>query len=216
MDFNPLLIKKYIEGTCTPVEKELVELWLDDIEVPEMDLYAEEFSQAEGRMWESIRQELPSKSKSIFKINIPFLRYSVAASLGGILVLTGYLIFQQKLNNLNNPELIGPGSLTYKASPFGSIYEVSEVSPERNKLVFEGEILINNKTASGKEVQLISGRSATSTNTQIVTIQQGKKYAALNHQAGTDELIVCDLEGYLHDLPPAVYHKVQQIRKFNL
>jgi len=48
---NEKLIKKYINGNCTPEEKERVEAWLQSTTVPYEADYAKEFATSKDRIW---------------------------------------------------------------------------------------------------------------------------------------------------------------------
>ncbi|MDR6783121.1 transmembrane sensor [Pedobacter africanus] len=96
-----LLLEKYLNNSCTPEEKEIVEKWYGMLD--KQDLAAEEITGLEEKLWDKIHEAaIPARQEPAQPASKPnyrlkqLLRFSAAAVLAGLLLSAGYLFFGNK------------------------------------------------------------------------------------------------------------------------
>ncbi len=135
------LLKKYIEGTCSPEERAIIDKWyqlLEDqhIPVPGMD----EMQELESRMWDTIKDQITApvdvskKSTPVKFINQIWVKWaSVAAVL--VIVSAGFFVYTTNVKSV-------PGSLVSAKVAEGLSEEINNTGSVKQVDLEDGSIVL--------------------------------------------------------------------------
>jgi len=162
---NEKLIKKYINGGCTPEEKEQVEAWLHNTTVPKEDDYFKEFAASKDRVWNEIRPDIPGKQRKVVPLHKTITRYAAAACLAVGLFSGGYFTalessttdYAQTSQNTSQGNL----QITFEGG------RTTQIPGNQFELLFDGKIKLSNLSDEPKTI--ICGE-------QTLLLQAGESY----------------------------------------
>ncbi len=129
-----LIIQKYIAGNCSDEEKNLIDQWyelLDDESLPALD--AEELDTIRLRTLRNVKNK-PVKTPLPRRFSIPgYVKWMVAAGIGGIIIVSGYLWSRYQENTISEP---------YFSSSLNGFIEKVNSSSQPVNIVLEDSSLV--------------------------------------------------------------------------
>jgi len=186
---NEKLIKKYINGDCTPEEKARVEVWLHSTNVPKEDDYTREFSASKDRIWNEISQDIPPKQPKTIPLYKTITHYAAAACLAGALFTGGY--FTAISNALQEHTAIsqtaGQGKLQITFEGGRS----TQIPGNQFELLFDGNIQLSNLSDEPKTI--VCGN-------QTLLLEAGESYLLNRYQGRVSMAKAAERENIHPDL----------------
>src|SRR6187200_2426243 len=103
------LLRRYLDNSCTDEERRIIDHWYELLDNEQAPLSNEEVTEVEKRLWHKIQSVTTNESSAA----IPFknhknnwLKYTVAASFIGVIVLFSSLVFNNKNKSPDTPSLV--------------------------------------------------------------------------------------------------------------
>ncbi|MEM1118804.1 MAG: hypothetical protein AAGJ18_00060 [Bacteroidota bacterium] len=144
------LLQRYFNGTCTPAEQQLVELWLttDDYEEP-LRFDAETKATLKTEIWQHIAENMENgqnKETRIIPLLRPVLRYAAAACL-----LIAVFFGGRFSVNANTVVHQAPKDLLYLQGSHGA---KGELLGQNFKMTIDGTVRLYNNGIASKQIQV--------------------------------------------------------------
>jgi len=206
MNINSELLERYHLNTCTAEERRLVEAWLFNTEVDELDAtgLVEDKSVIQKAIWQEIETALPQAVKQLPKRSNTYFMWkgAIAASLFIALAgLVSYFVLADKTNGQNDfLALNNPSALHVKYIDATGYHvaigpnTIAKINNSDGMIDLTGSMLISPK----KDVDLVFEGT-----NKKVTLLKGQTYIILKNKTGVKSIIVIS-ERNLMDLPPVI------------
>ncbi len=220
------LLQKYIDGTCTEQEKQIVMQWLssvgDDEPSGNLLLPDEEFSAEKEIIWRDLSQHIaPPRRKAGWPGRHVF-RYAAAASLLLAIGWTGYVAYNDEPLESKIAYSNANAFVSHTIQTFGlgvTLLPGSEVevvngncfTPGSMRLC--GDMVLENKRRCDVD---FSVNSCNTPDTRLMTLKAGRKYVALRPNKRSPDLLIVDVSKQRYGLTereslPPLLRKVNAI-----
>ncbi|WP_316826321.1 hypothetical protein [Pedobacter miscanthi] len=206
MNISNELLEKYHLNTCTAEERSMVEEWLFNTDVDDLDttMLTRDKNSLKHEMWQEIETTLPKAVKPLPKRSHVYFMWkgAIAASVFIALAVTViYFLFsnrsttQTEFLELNNPSALHVKHIDatgYNVSLGPNT--IAKINNNDGMIDLTGSILISPK----KDINLIFEGTD-----KKVTLLKGQTYIILKNKTGVKSIIVIS-ERNLMDLPPVM------------
>jgi hypothetical protein len=203
---NNQLLEKYHLNTCTAEERKMVEEWLFNTDVDELDAISlpENKNDIKQAMWQNIETAMPQVIKPLPKRSNTYFIWKGAIAASVFMAMAAaiaYFVFANRsIGQADFVELNNPSALHVKHID-ATGYDVA-VGPNTNAKInnddgmidLTGSILISPK----KDIDLVFEGTS-----KKVTLLKGQTYIILKNKTGIKSIIVIS-ERNLMDLPPVM------------
>lgn len=200
------LLEKYHLNTCTAEERKMVEEWLFNTDVDELDTIdlAEDKNILKQAMWQDIETAMPQVIKSLPKRSHIYFMWkgAVAACVCiAVAVAVAYFVFanrsigQDDFVQLNNPSALHVkhiDAVGYDVAVGPNT--IAKINNSDGMIDLTGSMLISPK----KDIDLVFEGTS-----KKVTLLKGQTYIILKNKTGIKSIIVIS-ERNLMDLPPVM------------
>lgn len=214
MEISKEIIEKYHEGNCTPTEKELVENWLLNDEVGELNLDKEAKSTIKKEMWADISSFISEEEPKVIHIKKNYFFISDIRKIAAIIVFTLvsvaiYKAYHQQESKETLVLLKNSGEDLKKVDQHSYLMTMApnsnaEIDLSKGLIDFCGSILFSPK----EDLELnVNGY------TDKIKFENGQTYIVLGNYLESNKIIVLNEKDILN-LPPVIQR--QLITQFNI
>lgn len=206
MNISNELLEKYHLNTCSAEERKMVEEWLFNTDVDELDTVnlADDKNILKQEMWREIEMVMPQTAQPIPKRSHTYFIWKGAIAASLFIAIAGaisYLVIANKTTAQNDFLALNNSSAIHVKHIDAKGYDVAigpntfaRINNSDGMIDLTGSILISPK----KDIDLVFEGT-----TKKVTLLKGQTYIILKNKTGLKSIIVIS-ERNLMDLPPVM------------
>jgi hypothetical protein len=200
------LIRRFLRGECTEVEKSAVQLWLEEAREEPSSLPDEEMEGIVEEMWQDIASGFPGRKPRLIPLRRVFPYAAAACLLLGGTAAGLFMVSGGPAARASGSDKGSEGLLVDVMSD-SRVQVAAGACDKPGAIRLHGNALIRNNGTGDFRVDVVSedvpGR------TKTMDLEKGRKYLAFHHRYKAEELYVIDASA-VHRLPPFLLQKVKK------